>query len=161
MMQQSKIPNNSHIGDELLSERMDDLLAPAETRRVDDHLALCDECAARYAGLQTTRAVLRSLRVDAAPRDFRLDIGEYSREKVVAIRPISRPQRWLSVAALICGLFLIAFGVFGTTALSTSNLDEVLRAPAASSAGGTNGCSTCTTNSAPQATHVPSAGMTS
>jgi anti-sigma factor RsiW len=159
MMQQSKIPNNSHIDDELLSERMDDLLAPAEVRRVDDHLALCDECAARYAGLQATRAVLRSLRVEAAPRDFRLDAAHLSQKKVVAIRPANMPQRWLSVAALICGICLLVFGVFITVAPSTIQFSAALDAhqPAASSAN----CTTCRTQSVPGTTNVPNAGVSS
>jgi hypothetical protein len=102
------------------------------------------------------------MRLDAAPRDFRLDIGGSSWNKVVAIRNVSRPQRWLSVAALICGIFLIAFGLFSAAALSTTHNAAALLPSGASSATGSNiGCSTCRTDDVPQATHVPGAGMSS
>ncbi len=160
MMQQSKIPNNNHIGDELLSERLDDLLTPAETRRVDDHLAGCDECAARYAGLQATRDVLHSLRVAVMPRDFRLDARALSGGKVVAIRRGGRMPRWLSVAALICGLCLIAIGVFGAATPSGTQNAAAFSAHQPAS-GAYDGCTTCRTSSAPMVTQVPGSDVQS
>ena len=52
---------------ELLSDYLDDALAPAERARVQEHLATCPECTAYLEQLRTTIGMLGRLREEDVP----------------------------------------------------------------------------------------------
>lgn len=56
-----------HAAEELLWAHLDGDLAPAEARRLEAHLVVCDACAGRRRDLERVSSALRRLPVERAP----------------------------------------------------------------------------------------------
>lgn len=92
---------------ELLALRLYDELDPAETTRLDAHLAECSACRAYDAELVAGLGSLRPVREDAAlPADWR---ARLERSVEAAPRPAHRPHpAWTFAAGLAAGLLAMA-----------------------------------------------------
>lgn len=123
-----RVMYGQHLSDETLSERLDRHLAVEEPASLDAHLATCQECAARYAGLQATRQALRVLSDVGPVPDFRLDphgvinlpqhasrkrVQEHSFVGWLAIRAVS-------AAVTLCGMWLIAVALLSSVPLPSA-----------------------------------------
>jgi hypothetical protein len=67
-----KVFGVSHATPDLLSDYLDQRLAPSERRRVDDHIQTCWECRRDLQGLQETVYLLRNTPRLPVPRSFAL-----------------------------------------------------------------------------------------
>ena len=67
-----KVLGVSHASPDLLSDYLDQRLAPSESRRVDDHIQTCWNCRRELQGLQETVDLLRSTPTVPVPRSFAL-----------------------------------------------------------------------------------------
>lgn len=120
-----RVMHGQHLSDETLSERLDRRLAVAEQASFDAHLASCQECAARYAGLQATRQALRVLSDVGPVPDFRLDPHRIINLPQHASRQRVQEQsfaRWLAIrtvsaAVTLCGMWLIAVALLSSVPL--------------------------------------------
>jgi len=95
----------------LLADRLDDLLEPAESARVDAHVAACPACAAVLASRSHARSVLMTAWDVEAPRK---GLAEGARVLFVA-RATPGPWRRLALVASHAGA--LAAGVLLTLAL--------------------------------------------
>ena len=123
-MMHEMTPNAPHLSDDTLNARLDAQLDLATSRQVDEHLAVCDACAARFAGLRATRTALSALRDVTPPRDFRLKTvavvhPDALRPGHISAFPARRPAliaRAISAVAFIVGCLLFAIGLVSATA---------------------------------------------
>ena len=67
-----KVFGVSHATPDLLSDYVDQRLAPSERRRMDDHIQTCWNCRRELQGLQETVDLLRSTPTVPVPRSFAL-----------------------------------------------------------------------------------------
>lgn len=129
-----RVMQGHHLSDETLSERIDDRLRAAEQAEFDAHLAICQECAARYAGLQATRQALQVLRDLGPVPDFRLDPHHVINLPQHASRKRVQEQsfvRWLAIrtvsaAVTLCGMWLIAVALLSSVPLQQAHLSATI-----------------------------------
>ncbi len=105
--------DHAHLGDELLEELADDLIADDARRDAERHLAACPRCAARLRALRVVGSALGALPLERAPEGLTRSVLGQLDEKV--------PARTLTLAGWfsgILGLMLVGsvlLAVFAST----------------------------------------------
>jgi anti-sigma factor RsiW len=96
---------NKHALDiEQASVYLDGRLDPAATARFDAHIAGCEACRARFAGLRDARAALRSMPQAEPPRSFRLRAAD-----VQAAPRVPPPPRLVRMMPALSAAAIVAF----------------------------------------------------
>ncbi len=109
----------SHLG-ELLSAHLDGELAPAERRRVAEHLEDCDRCREELDELASARSAVRSLPMVEAPASV-LGLPD----EVVVPLP-RRRSFWAGAAAAAAAVFIVVASILAPdgTALTPQDLSD-------------------------------------
>lgn len=128
-----------HPNHERLNAWIDDEVDATESAYLAEHVASCTECAHEVHRLRALKLALACLRVDAAPRSFRLTAEQANRpspRRMVTPSDASPSMlralpivRSLSIAAVLAFLVLagsIAFGPWDTTAPGNQNPTTVV-----------------------------------
>lgn len=118
----------THLSDDLLNEYLDDTLT--DRAPVDEHLAQCADCAARFATLQSLFTSLASLPDAALSRDLAAPV-------VIKVRGPGFLPRWLTltvalqaalalVVLIVAAPFVIEFASSSMPVLQTPSLSQTI-----------------------------------
>lgn len=111
----------------LLTDRLDDLLEPAEAERVDAHVAGCADCAAALAARARAKSALEGAwAIEAAAGD----LAERALERFKTLRAAPSRGRWLALVASHAAA--LAAGVLVALALNRPGAPGAVPTPASS-----------------------------
>lgn len=133
---------------ERLSAYIDGELPPAETRRLEAHLATCAECRRELDQLRRLRTLLRALPTPRPPRSFALPetgpvpvpaaVARRERQTRRRVPVLARAAQWAGGLVAAAGLLLVlgsalpGFGAHPFAASSTGAGSSAANAPASS-----------------------------